>query len=86
MFKLPLLLLQCRCSVRGWQNVSLDEIVTVRAGIEAFLEVVGRALAFEFESLGLEGTVTRLIKDAHGIKYKTQAVKEWQKRKHTELW
>lgn len=58
-FELPLLLLQGRCSVRSWQNVSLNEIVTVRAGIEALLQVVGRALAFELESFGLKGPVIR---------------------------
>jgi hypothetical protein len=60
MLELPLLLLQGRCSVRGRQDVSLNEVVTVRAGIEAFLKVVGRALAFELESFGLEGAVTWL--------------------------
>jgi len=53
MFELPLLLLQGGCSVRGWQDVSLDEVVTVRAGIEAFPKVIRRALALELESFGL---------------------------------
>lgn len=58
MFKLPLLLLQGGCSIRCWQDVSLDKIVTVRAGVEAFSKVVGCALAFKFKSFGLKGAVT----------------------------
>lgn len=55
-FELPLLLLQGRCSIRGWQDVSLDEIIAVGASIEALLEVVGCTLALELKSFGLQGT------------------------------
>jgi hypothetical protein len=46
-------------SIRGWQDVSLDEIIAVRAGIEALLEVVGCTLALELKSFGLQSTGMR---------------------------
>lgn len=70
-FELPLFLLQGRCSGRGWQDVSLNKVVTVRTGIETFLKVVGRALAFELESFGLEGTVTWSAEGECRIEYGT---------------
>jgi hypothetical protein len=76
-FELPLLLLQGRCSVRGWQDVSLDEIVTVRTGIEAFPKVVGCALAFELESFGLEGAVTWSAEGTCGMEQGAQ-MPDWE--------
>ena len=54
-FKLSLLLLQGRCGIRRWEDVSLNKIIAVRAGIEALLEIVGCTLTFKLESFGLEG-------------------------------
>lgn len=67
-FELPLLLLQGRRGIRGWEDVSLDEIVAVRTGVEALLEVVSCTLALEFESFGLKGTGTWLAEAACSIR------------------
>lgn len=64
-FELPLLLLQSGRNIRCGQDVSLDEIVSVRACIKTFLKIVGRTLAFELESFGLEGAVKWLAQGTH---------------------
>jgi len=48
--------LQGRRGVGGRQDVALDEVGAFGAGVEAFFELVGCALALEFEGFGLEGT------------------------------
>ena len=47
--------LQCGRSVGGRQDVALDEVGAFGAGVESFFELVGCALALEFEGFGLEG-------------------------------
>lgn len=71
-FELPLLLLQGRCGIRGWKDVSLDKVFAVRTGIEALLKVIGRTLALELEGFGLEGTETWSAESASSTERETE--------------
>ena len=53
--------LERRCSVRDGQDVALDKLFTLGAVLQAFLEVVGSALALELEGLGLERSGKGLV-------------------------
>ncbi len=68
-FELSLLLLQSRCSVRGREDVALNEVFAVRTSIEALLEVVSGALALELEGFGLECSAVWSAEDAHGMNW-----------------
>jgi hypothetical protein len=48
-----LMALQRGGGIRRRQDIALDEVGALGAGIEALFELVGCALAFEFESFGL---------------------------------
>jgi hypothetical protein len=43
------------------EDVALHEVVAGWALVEAFAEIVGCALAFEFEGAGLEGSVHAVV-------------------------
>lgn len=58
--ELLLVTLQRGCGRRLWENVSVDELGTLGAGIEALFEVVGCALALKFEGFGLESSVSKV--------------------------
>lgn len=57
--ELALVALQSRCSGRFREDVSLDEILAVRALLKAFLQAVCDFAALEFVLGGLEGSVGR---------------------------
>lgn len=54
--QLLLVSLESGSGFRVGQDIPLDEVVSFGAGCEAPFEVVGCALAFEFEGFGLEGS------------------------------
>jgi hypothetical protein len=55
--QLPLVTLQRRRSRGVWEDVALHEVVAGGALVQAFAEIIGCALAFEFEGTGLESSV-----------------------------
>lgn len=55
--QLLLMPLQRRRNLGVGQNVALHEIAAVRPRVESPFQIVGCALALEFEGFGLEGAV-----------------------------
>jgi hypothetical protein len=61
--ELPLVSLEGRRSRRLREDVALDEVVASGALVQALTEMVGCALALEFESFGLEGTGVASVRE-----------------------
>jgi hypothetical protein len=51
--------LERRRRVGSWQDIALNQIGAFGPRVEALFELVGCALALEFEGFGLEGAVAR---------------------------